>query len=43
MDDFGNRNGVTHQQVQTSIINEQAAPKTRIQKIIKKNSSLIGI
>ena len=43
MDDFGNRNDVTHQQVQTSIINEQAVPKTQIQKIIKKNSSLIGI
>ena len=41
MDDFGDRNSVTCQQVQTRIANEQTAQKKRTQKIIKKNSCLI--
>ena len=43
MDEFGERNGVTRHQVRTRIVNERAARKKRTQKIIKKNSSLIGI
>lgn len=43
MDDFDDRIGVTPQQVQTQIINEQTAQKKQTQKIIKKKSSLIGI